>query len=62
MANVNNIIVGAANVWVSKKDSTEVAAWPTYALPTFTANLPLTFAPGAAESCERLKGCKPPTL
>jgi len=38
MANVNNIIVGAANVWVSKKDSTEVAAWPTYALPTFTAN------------------------
>jgi hypothetical protein len=38
MANVNNIIVGAAEVWVSKKDSTQVAAWPTYSIPTFTAN------------------------
>lgn len=37
MANVNNIIVGAAEVWVSKKDSTKVAAWPTYAIPQFTA-------------------------
>lgn len=38
MANVNNIIVGAAEVWTSKKDSTQVAAWPTYSIPTFTAN------------------------
>jgi hypothetical protein len=38
MANVNNIIVGAAEVWVSKKDSTQVSAWPTYSIPTFTAN------------------------
>ncbi len=37
MANVNNIIVGAAEVWVSKQDSTQVAAWPTYAVPAFTA-------------------------
>jgi len=48
MANVNNIIVGAANVWVSKKDSTEVAAWPTYALPTFTANTTAATAMDAA--------------
>lgn len=38
MANVNNIIVGAAEVWISKKDSTQVSAWPTYAVPSFTAN------------------------
>ena len=50
MANVNNIIVGAANVWVSKKDSTEVAAWPTYALPTFTANTTAATAMDAATS------------
>lgn len=36
MANVNNIIVGAAEVWVSKKDSTQVNEWPTYAVPAFT--------------------------
>jgi hypothetical protein len=45
MANVNNIIVGAANVWVSK-----VAAWPTYALPTFTANQTAATAMDAATS------------
>ncbi len=38
MANVNNIIVGAAEVWMSAKDSSQVAGWPDYALPTFTAN------------------------
>ncbi len=39
MANVNNIIVGAAEVWMSAKDSVAAAAtWPDYALPDFTAN------------------------
>lgn len=38
MANVNNIIVGAAEVWMSAKDSTQIATWPDYALPTLTAN------------------------
>lgn len=39
MANVNNIIVGAAEVWMSAKDSVQAAAtWPDYALPTLTAN------------------------
>lgn len=38
MANVNNIIVGAAEVWMSAKDSTEISTWPDYALPAFTAN------------------------
>lgn len=39
MANVNNIIVGAAEVWMSAKDSAQAAAtWPDYALPDFTAN------------------------
>lgn len=47
MANVNNIIVGAAEVWISKKDSTEVAGWPDYALPTLTAN---TTARGAMDA------------
>lgn len=37
---VRNVIVGAAEVFVSAKDSTDVAAWPTYALPTLTANQP----------------------
>lgn len=51
MANVNNIIVGAAQTWISKKDSTQVAVWPTYAIPTFvaaqTAVTPMNAATGA---------------
>jgi hypothetical protein len=52
MANVNNIIVGAANVWVSKKDSTQVTAWPTYAIPTFTAGTTAATAMDAATGAD----------
>lgn len=52
MANVNNIIVGAAEVWVSKKDSTQVTAWPTYAIPTFTANATARDAMNAATGAD----------